>query len=88
MNDALTIRIVATGLIVIMAGGLGILVRHRVRTQMGFGYRFIQSLAMMEVIPAILLLAVLGIIKGEAAVAVIGTVAGYAFGLKSRTESN
>jgi hypothetical protein len=87
MIDQQTLKgIVAIGLIVIMAASVIAIVLHRTKTDKGFGYRFIQVLAVVEVVPSVLLLATLDLIKGEAAAALVGTVIGYAFGLKTKTK--
>jgi hypothetical protein len=87
MLNCETVRgIVAIGLILLMLAGLGILVYHRIKREMGFGYRFIQTLAVVIIVPGILLLAVLGIINGETTAALIGAAMGYAFGLKAKEE--
>ncbi len=79
--------VVAVGLLLLMGIGLTLVVYHRIRRELGFGYRFIQVLTIVQVVPSILLLAILGVLKSDAVSALIGGVLGYAFSLKAKEES-
>lgn len=82
-----TVRSVAAiGLLVVMLGGLVAVIAHRLITKMGFGHRFIQTIVVIEIIPGIFLLGVLGITQGETTAALVGAAMGYAFGLRSSRE--
>jgi len=69
-----------------MLVGLVAVIMHRIKREMGFGYRFIQVLAIVEGTPSIVLLAILGILKSEAAAGLLGAILGAAFALKAKEE--
>jgi hypothetical protein len=87
MIDMATLKaITAIGMIVLMVAGVIGAVVHRVKREMGFGFRFIQVLAIVEIIPGVILLAAIGVLQSEAAAALIGVSLGYVFGLKAKEE--
>lgn len=85
-NPEVVRGVIAYGLVLLMLLGVALLIYHRVQHKMGFGYRFIQTLAVIVIAPGIFLLAVLGIVNGETVGALIGAAMGYAFGLKAKEE--
>lgn len=52
---------------------------HRVRSEMGMGYRSLQFLAIGVVIPALIILSLEDKLAGEAVAALIGGVVAYLF---------
>lgn len=86
MNETAVKPIAAIGLVLLMLVGLIAVVVHRIRRDMGFGYRFIQVLAIVEGLSLVALLAISGILPGEATAGLIGTVIGGAFALKAKEE--
>jgi hypothetical protein len=86
MNETAVKPIAVIGLILFMLVSLIAVVVHRVKRDMGFGYRFIQVLAFLEGLPMVALLPILGILPGEATAGLIGTIFGGAFALKAKEE--
>jgi len=86
MNETAVKPIAVVGLILFMLVSLIAVVVHRVKRDMGFGYRFIQVLAFLEGLPMVALLPILGILPGEATAGLIGTIVGGAFALKAKEE--
>jgi len=56
-----------------------VVVFHRLKSQMGMGYRSIQFLALGTVMPIVMILALEGKLAGEAVAAIIGGIVGYLF---------
>ncbi len=57
----------------------GMVVWHRVKNEMGMGYRSLQFLAIGVVMPIVLILALEGFLAGDAVAALIGGVIAYLF---------
>jgi hypothetical protein len=74
-----------------MAIGLGLVVYHRLKSERGLTPITAQFLAIIFVFPTILVLGLEGVIKGETASTLIGTLAGYLFaefGKRRPTQQN
>jgi hypothetical protein len=76
MTETALKPIAVIGLILFMLVSLIAVVVHRIKRDMGFGYRFIQVLAFVEGLPMVALLAILGILSGEATAGLIGSIVG------------
>lgn len=68
---------ISIGLLVIMAIAIVLVFAERLKSGRGLGARSIQVLAVVMIVPAILLLAIRGNIKGEAVASLIGALVGY-----------
>lgn len=52
---------------------------HRVKSEMGMGYRALQYLAIGVVLPVVLILGLEGVIDGNGISAIVGGIVGYLF---------
>jgi hypothetical protein len=75
MNIEIAVAVVAFALV--MLGSVAALFKHRFETGKGIGVRFVQSIAVVILLPGIIILALLKTIDGQAIQVLLGAAAGY-----------
>jgi hypothetical protein len=88
MDPQLSKVIVVTALSLVMVIGITAAFWSKLRRGMPFGFLFIRFVALLEILPGLMILAILDVLEPAATAALIGIVVGYFFGTKSKEEES